>query len=87
MHQGKQSFILLKKAIVRTEPFERLKIMESMGKLASSSNCFYSDTSEKTASFSSLSTDINGDYFEERRGYFRSQRSIRISSINLNVEH
>ncbi len=61
------------------------EVMESMEKLAISSVLF--DEFEKTASVSSPSTYIKDGYFEERREYFRSQRSIRISSINLNVEH
>ena len=85
---GKTILHIAKESNCSNRVIQKIKeVMESMEKLASSSYSFYSDKSERTASFSSLSTDISDDYFEERREYFRSQRSIRISSINLNVEH
>ncbi len=60
------------------------EVMESMEKLVSSR--FQFDKSDNRAHVSSLST-IRDDYFEERQQYFRSQRWIRISSINLNAEY
>ena len=84
---GKTILHVAKESNCSNRVIRKLKeVIESMKELASSSSSFHSDKSEKTASVSSLSTHISSDYFEERREYFRSQRSIRINSINLNVE-
>ena len=84
---GKTILHIAKESSCSNRVIRKLKeVIESMKELASSSSSFHPDKSGKTASVSSLSTHISGDYFEERREYFRSQRSIRISSINLNVE-
>ena len=86
MHQGKTILHIAKESNCSNRVIRKLvEVMESMEKLAFSRVLF--DESEKRNSVSSLSTYIKDGYFEERRAYFRSQRSIRISSINLNVEH
>ncbi len=80
---GKTILQIAKESNCSQRVIRKLKeVSKSLEKLANSSSSFHSDRSEKTDSVSSLS----GEYFEERREYFRSQRSIRISSINLNVE-
>ena len=84
---GKTILHIAKESNCSNRVIRKLKeVLESIEKLANSSSSFHSDKPEKRASISSLLTNISGDYFEERREYFRSQRSIRISSINLNEE-
>ena len=83
---GKTILHIAKESNCSNRVIRKLKeVMELMEKLTISSVLF--DESEKRVSVSSLSTYIKNGYFEERREYFRSQRSIRICSINLNVEH